>query len=70
MERVILSGNEYRRPYRLMLEDVKLVSLPGDTDETGPELTQNDLDEALGLDDFVNRVTERIMEIRKSRRYQ
>jgi hypothetical protein len=53
-----------------MLEDVKLVSLPGDTDETGPELTQNDLDEALGLDDFVNRVTERIMEIRKSRRYQ
>jgi hypothetical protein len=70
MERVITNSNEERRPHKLRLEDVKLVSLPDDTDEYGPELTQRDLDEAMGLDEFVDRVTERIMEIRKSRRYQ
>jgi hypothetical protein len=70
MERVISRKDEYIRPHRLRLEDVRLVSLSGDTDHTGPELTQRDLDEALGVDEFADRVATRIMEIRKSRRYQ
>lgn len=49
---------------KLKLSDVKLVSLPDDKDEVGPPLTQKDLDEALELEEFIDRVIEKIKEKR------